>query len=117
MRPFNPVLYNWRNISHDKAETAQYYKIFSYYKGALSICDPNLIHVLVRVPYLIADFLLVLLPAMGTATAEEDDGNNEKEQEYSNYGSCNDARSVWGWTTQGRHWLEGSINVLQQVYN
>lgn len=61
---------------------------------------PSIIHDLV--PYLIADFLLVLLPATGTAVAEEDDGNDEEEQEYSNYDSCNGACNVRGWTTQGR---------------
>lgn len=47
MLPFNPVLYNQRHISHDETETTQYYKIFSHYKGAVSNCKPNLIHVLV----------------------------------------------------------------------
>ncbi len=54
----------------------------------------------VSVPDLIADFLLVLLPVTGAAAAEEDDGDNDENQEYSNYGSCDDACSVGSWTTQ-----------------
>lgn len=111
MLTFNPVLYKLRNICHCTAKTTQNYKIFFYQKGALGICELNLIDVLVSVPYLIADFLLVLLPVTSTATAEEDDGNNEEDKEHSNYGSCNDACSVGGWTTQGGKGLEGLINI------
>jgi len=52
--------------------------------------------VLMNVPYLVADFLLVLLPVTGAATAEEDEGNDEEDQEHSNYGPCDDACSVGG---------------------
>lgn len=84
---FYPVLYNTSlRMKARRSITERFY----------SIC----MHVVVRVPYLVADFLLILLPAMGTDAAEENDGNNEKDQEYSNYGSCNDACSVWGWTTE-----------------
>lgn len=85
--------------------------MFFHQKGALGICEPSLIDILVSLPDFIADFLLVLLPVTGTATAEEDDGNDDEDQEYSNYGSCDDARSVGGWTTQGRKGLEGLLNV------
>ncbi len=78
----------------------------------MSICEPSLIDVSETVPYLIADFLLVLLPVTDTATAEEDDGNNDEDQEHKNYGSCDDACSVGGWTTRGRKGLEGLVNVI-----
>lgn len=54
-----------------------------------------------NVPYLVADFLLVLLPVSGTATAEEDEGDDEENQKHANYGCCDDASSVGGWT-QGK---------------
>ena len=90
---FNPALYNLRTVSHYTVWQSQH-SITE--EGALSICEPNLIDVLVSVPYLVADLLLVLLPVTSTATAEEDDGNNDEDQEYSNYGSCNDACGVGG---------------------
>lgn len=35
-----------------------------------------------------------------TAAAEEDDGDNDEDQKDGNYGCCNDACSVGGWTTK-----------------
>lgn len=64
--------------------------------SALSISEPSLTDVFEGVPDLIADFLLILLPVTSTATAEEDDGNNDEDQEYSDYGSCDDACGVGG---------------------
>lgn len=64
--------------------------------SALSICELSLTDVSEGVPDLIADFLLILLPVTSTATAEEDDGNNDEDQEYSDYGSCDDACGVGG---------------------
>lgn len=73
------MLYKLRHIPHI-VETTQCYKISFHQNGALGICEPNPIYDLVSVPYLIADFLLILLPVTGTATAEEDDGNNDEDQ-------------------------------------
>lgn len=78
----------------------------------MGICEPHLIDVFVSVPDLVADLLLVLLPVTCTATAEEDDGNNDEDQEYSNYGSCYDACGVGGWRTQRRKGLEGLVNGI-----
>lgn len=55
-----------------------------------------------RVPYLIADFLLVLFPVTGTAEAEQDNGDDEEDQQDSDYGSRDDAGSIRDWTTQRR---------------
>ena len=49
---------------------------------------------------------------MRTATAEEDDGNNDKEQEYSDYGSGDDACSVGCCMTQGRTGLEDRFKAM-----
>lgn len=61
-------------------ETTLCYKISFHQTELVGICEPNLIYDLVSVPYLIADFFLVLLPVTGTATAEEDDGDNDEDQ-------------------------------------
>lgn len=55
-----------------------------------------------QVPYLVADFLLVLFPVTGTAEAEQDNGDDEEDQQDSDYGSRDDAGSIRDWMTQRR---------------
>lgn len=99
-------------ISHSITQTKQHYKVFFHQEAALGICEPHLIDVFVSVPDLVADLLLVLLPVTRTETTEEDDGNNDEDKEYSNYGSCDDACGVGGQRAQGRKWLEGLVNGI-----
>lgn len=62
-------------------------------------------------PYLIADFFLILLPVTGAATAEEDDGNDDDDQQNGNYGPCDDACSVGSCTNQ-RKGEKRSLDVM-----
>lgn len=76
------------------------------------ICELSLSDVSKRVPDLIADLLLILLSVTSAATAEEDDGNNYEDQEYRDYGYCDDAWGVGGWVKHGRTGSEGLANAM-----
>lgn len=63
------------------------------------------------VPDLIADFLLILFPVTSTATAEEDDSNQDEDQEYRDYGCCDDTCRVGGWKGKNRVEWSGKCSV------
>lgn len=77
----------------------------------MGVCEPGYAGVSVSVPDLIADFLLILFPMTSTATAEEDDSNQDEDQEYGDYGCCDDTCRVGGWKGKNRLERSGKCSV------
>lgn len=85
--------------------------VFLQQKTTLDICEPGYASVSVSVPDLIADFLLILFPVTSTATAEKDDSNQDEDQEYGDYGCCDDTCRVGGWKGKNRVERSGKFSV------
>lgn len=77
----------------------------------MDTCEPGHAGFSVSVPDLIADFLLILFPVTSTATAEEDDSNQDEDQEYGDYGCCNDTCCVGSWKGKNRVERSGKCSV------